>query len=193
MSTTSGGLFYRRVGGWYGRFWATVDGERIRVVRKLGTHSKPVARAKLERLKAEGETSRSEAKRSESFEEAARRIVARKGAEGMKTWRERLGRLERFAFPEIGAVPVEAVTPEHVRTVIEAMHEAGKSKGTCTHVRNDVGGVLGELWRDGAIPENPIKRVRLPKQLRRDRRPRVVPTDAEFALFLATPCRRTCT
>ena len=44
-----GQLIWRRT-RWYGRFWAVVDGERIRVCRALGANNKAVAKRKLQRL-----------------------------------------------------------------------------------------------------------------------------------------------
>jgi hypothetical protein len=72
-------------GEWVARFTATVDGERVRVWRPLGTDSKQAARRKLERLMAAGAPSVEEAKRIDTFEEAARASVKRQAAEGLAT------------------------------------------------------------------------------------------------------------
>src|SRR5690606_1140240 len=116
----SGQLIWREGLGWYGRFYATVEGERVRVCRALGTDNKAVARRKLARLIAEGNVSREEAQRPESFEEAARRVLDQAKAAGMATWKDRLHRLETYVFPTLGAMLPSAIRAAHVRSVPEA-------------------------------------------------------------------------
>src|SRR4051812_10327683 len=96
-----GQLFWRDNGGWYGRWYATVEGERIRIARALGTDSKPVARRRLDRLiaQAEPQPTVEAVKREETFEEAARRIVERQRRE-IATASDRLQRLRDYAFAE---------------------------------------------------------------------------------------------
>ncbi len=182
-----GNLLYREPGGWFARYWVVKDGVPLRVTRKLDTHSRPVAQRKLARLIDKQTADPAEAKRIETFEEAARRVVAEQKADGLGTARERLSRLERFVFPTLGPVPVDRVDPEQIEAVAIAMHDAGKAKQTIVHVRNDIGGIMGTLWRNGVIPANPVQRVRLPKRLRQDRRPRVVLDEHEFSRLMASP------
>jgi hypothetical protein len=83
-----------------------------------------------------------------------RRVVGQQGEDGMKTSKERLARVERYALPHIGTMKVDAVRPRHVRAVLEAAAEAGLSKQSMIHLRNDLSGILGELWREETIGEN---------------------------------------
>ncbi len=179
----TGQLIYRPTIGFVARITIIRDGEKVRELVELGTHSRPAARAKLRRLLA-GETAPEDAKKTETVAEAARRIVGQQGEDGMKTSKERLARLERYALPHVGNMTVDAVRPRHIRMVLEAAAEAGLSKQSVTHLRNDLGGVFGELWREETIGENPVKRVKLPSGLKKDKRPRVTPTDDEFASFM---------
>src|SRR3954470_6772447 len=110
----TGQLIWRK-SGWVARLTVEIDGERVRVCRALGTDNKAVARRKLARLLESENVSAEEAARSETFEEAARRIVANQGAEGHRTWKDRLARLQRLAFPEFGQLPVNEVRPPHIR------------------------------------------------------------------------------
>ncbi|HKO93009.1 MAG TPA: site-specific integrase, partial [Polyangiaceae bacterium] len=171
---------------WSGRYWATVDGERVRRCVSLGTDSRAVAKAKLARLVA-GESSPTEAARPETFEQAARRIVGQQATEGLASWKDRLARLERYAFPVLGQLAVTEVRPNHVRSAVTAAFEAGKAKGTTQKLLVDCSTILGELWRDEVIPENAAARVRVPKGAPVNDRERVVLTDAEFQGFMACP------
>ena len=163
-----GQLFWRdsQTGGsWYGRYYATVEGERIRVARSLGTTNKAVARSKLQRLIGESETAPQEARRGETFEEAARRIVDARGKAGMATWKDRLARLEKYAFPEIGQLLPSELKASHVRTVLEMARDDGKARETMGHIKNDVSSVLAELWQAEELPENVCGRVKVPEAL----------------------------
>src|SRR5688500_6874750 len=104
-----GQLFLKEGRGWYGRYYADVEGERVRVCRALKTHNKAVARRKLERLIAAGNVQAAEAQRPETFEEAARRVIDSQKAAGMVTWKDRLHRLEANVFPTIGKLLPSAV------------------------------------------------------------------------------------
>jgi hypothetical protein len=66
-----------------------------------------------------------------------------------------LRRLERYAVPEIGPMPVSSVGPGDFRAVLEAAGEAGLAKRSVQHLRDDLGSVFGALWRDEEIDENP--------------------------------------
>ncbi len=172
--------------GWSARYWAVVDGERIRRCVSLGTDNRAVATAKLARL-VDGEADAASVAAPETFEQAARRIVSAQGDEGLKTWTERLSRFERFAFPEIGALQVTKIRPSHVRATLEATARQGLSRRTCTHLKVDISGVLGELWRAEVVTENVALRVTVPKGAAVDARERVILTDEEFERFMSCP------
>jgi integrase len=109
------------------------------------------------------------------------------GAQGLKTWEERLSRLERFALHELGALSVSAVRPAHVRAVLEAAAMQGRSRTTVSHLKDDISTVLGDLWRDEVVGENVALRVVVPKSATVDDRKRVILTEAEFERFMACP------
>ena len=180
MARAATGSLLWKGNGWYARFMATVDGERVRVTRKLNTDNKAVAKAKLRRLVA-GEAKPEEAGAGETFAEAARRVVE---ASGIKTASDRIGRLERFAFATLGPMQVGAIRAAHVRECLETYAATGASQQSVRLLRGDLGAVLGALWRDEVIVENPVSRVRTPKA-HRDNRERAVLTDAELVMYLA--------
>jgi len=181
-----GGLIWTKK-GWAARITTTISGERVRVQRQLETTSRAAAQAKLTRLLASESPTATEAARVDTFEEAARRIVAEHGTQGLKTWQERLSRLQRYAFPELGALAVTGIRPSHVRAVLEGAAAQGRSRTTVSHLKDDISTVLGELWRDEVVAENVARRVLVPKGAATDDRRRVVLTDAEFEKFMAFP------
>ncbi|HEU4577968.1 MAG TPA: site-specific integrase [Polyangiaceae bacterium] len=160
-----------------------VDGERIRRCVALGTSNRAVAAAKLARL-VEGGADAATAAAPETFEQAARRILA---TQGIKTAGERMSRLERIVFPAIGHMAVTEIRPAHVRAVLDAAAAEGKSRVSVNHIKVDISTVLTELWRDEVVSENVALRVLVPKRAAVDERQRVVLTDEEFERFMASP------
>jgi integrase len=195
----TGQLIWRR-GGWSGRYWTIKDGERVRLCVALGTDNKTVAQRKLERL-LQAEAPPEDAKRVETFEEAARAILKVQAAEGLASHKDRLRRLEQCAFPEFGQMLVTEIRPPHVRNALERAQtgralerklSGGRvakgrlwSRQSLVHLKNDMSSVFDSLWRDEIIPENPVARVRVPKNATTDERTRVLLSDLEFDQFMA--------
>ena len=184
----TGQLIWVEETGWAGRFYATVEGERVRVYRVLCTKNKPVARRKLAKLIAEGNVSPVEARRPETFEEAARRILDEQKASGLKTWKARRQRYESYVFPSLGVRAPGDVRAADVRVVLEAVRDAGKARQMMIHVKNDISAVLGTLWRAEQLPENVCARVLVPQALQlataRTKKERAVLTDNELVHYL---------
>jgi hypothetical protein len=97
--------------------------------------TKPFARRKLARL-AEGNTTREEAQRPETFEEAARRVLDEQKSAGMVTHKDRLYRLETYAFPTLAKMQPSAIRAAHVRSLLEEARNGGKARQTLTHIKN---------------------------------------------------------
>jgi integrase len=181
---------------WNGKQWSArvpivVDGERVRRCYPLGTDSKPAARVKLRRLLAEIAGGRlptiDEAAAGETFEQAARRIVEAQRGEGLGTWSERLARLERYAFGELGALLPDKIRPGHVLEALEAARETGLAKQSGAHLRIDLSTVFRRLVIEGTVPSNPVAAVPLPQGFKVEKRPRVMLTDDEFGRFVSSP------
>ncbi|HEY5377885.1 MAG TPA: hypothetical protein VIK01_29590 [Polyangiaceae bacterium] len=183
-----GQLYWLEKYGWHGRWYATVEGERVRISRCLHTENKAVARRKLARLIAEGNISREEAQRPETFEEAARRVLDEQKAAGMVTHKDRLYRLETYSFPTLAKMQPSAIKASHVRSLLEEARNGGKSRQTLIHIKNDVSVVLAELWRAETLPENVCLRVQVPEALpavsERSKKERAVLTDDELMQYL---------
>jgi integrase len=178
-----------------GRFWwcqltITVDGESVRRWFNLETESKPAARRKMARLVAEhagGGVSvaavAEQAKRGETFGEACKRCHDARTADGVKSAKDELARLKRFAA-DIFEVEATAVTTGQVNTVLDATKAAGKSKQTVQHVKQDLANVFAMLKREGAISVNPMGEAELPKFAKKVRKVRSVLTDDELVRYL---------
>ena len=180
----AGSLYYAK-SGWRARVTIDVDGVPVQKSFDLETHDRAAARIKLKRLLAERaltETLADEAKRAETFSEAAKRIV---GASGIATKDARLERLKKYAFPTFGMKPVDTIRAGDIAEMLEGVAAAGQSRQQCVHLRNDISAVLGELWRAEMLPENVAAKVRIPKHARVDRRERAVLTDEELMRYLA--------
>jgi integrase len=121
--------------------------------------------------------------RPETFEQAARRIVA---VSTIRTKDERLSRLVRYAFEQLGAMPVVDIKARHIKAVlVSAQAELGGPTTTVGHLLHDISSVLADLWREEAIAENPAKRVRT-EAAKVKGAPRVVLSDAEFERFVTS-------
>ena len=186
---------------WAWRGMVTIDGARVRRSFELGTNDVQIAKVKAAAVRKGNRPTDEEAAAPETFEEAARRIVARQAVEGISEAKPRkaqkgeapedasprLRRLKRWAFEELGHLRITTIDTGHIRNVLAAVLAAGLSKSTVDHVRDDLSSVFNALWSDNKVPENPVKKVPLPKGAPVDARKRVVPTDQELDKVLA--CR----
>lgn len=202
----TGTLIYTKAKGWCARvpvIVGYVDGKPVRDKKwyELGRvvdgvyvplhGSKTLAKRKLASIVAAdraGKTpTQAEVSAPETTADAIDRIVRQQGVDGLKTWNERLARLNRYAVPHLGHTTIDKLRPSHVNEMLEAAKKAGLARQSVVHLRNDLLGVFGALWRAEVIAENPVEKSELPKKLKRDKRKRVVPLDAEFAHFMACP------
>lgn len=166
-----------------------IDGVRTKRWFALGTDNKAIARRKLARivedLEKNEEPTPERVAAVETFAEASDRVVQRQRSEGLKTWKEREQRLRDFALGRIGSAPVDKIRVSDIREVLEHARDAGKSRQTIVHLKNDLSAVFGDLWRDEVIAENPVAKAEIPKGAHVDERDRVILSEHEFARFMA--------
>lgn len=172
-----------RLGAWTARVWeadGTCSGRL-----SLGTDNREIAFARYERWLETGEPPK-EAK-SETFAEAAERIIARqekKKSISPKRAKDRRTRLRLYALPRIGMVQVTAIESHHVASVLDAMSEKDdKSGGTILNMRSDISQILAALVREGTLRDNCARSLAPPKEARTDTRRRVSLTDEQVLLF----------
>lgn len=180
----SGSLVERET-GYYGRYLATVDGERVRVTRALGTRNKAAAERKLARLIANDDTDRASVERVETFAEAAERVHAQRVDEEIKSAPDDLARVRRYALPVIGRTAVTAIEPHDVNAVLDHAKAEGLGHQTVVHLRNNLRAVFKSLRREGVIPINPVDDAEMPGFPTRRKRVRAVLDDLELAAYLA--------
>lgn len=194
MARKETGQLFEKNGQFYGRFWTHVDGERVRVTRALGTANRAAARVKLDRMRAEGVAAIVDSKRSERLSQAVERIYAERiavyydkhpGVRPTKGPREELRSLQRYAFPVIGSMAIDAVAGTDVNSVLDAVKHAGKSAATARHMRERLSSVFSDLRRAGLVRANPVHDCAMPRFERVAKRERAVLTDHELAIYLA--------
>ncbi len=185
------GSLYWTQSGWRARMTVDVDGVEVRKSYDLGTRDKYAARVKLRRLvqSAVPDDPASEAKRTETFEEAACRVLEKQRSAGLATWKDRQRRLSYYVLPHLAGTRCEEIRASHVRELLDVVRRLGKSRQTMIHIKNDISIVLGELWREELIPENVCSRVVVPEALpaatERAKKERAVLTDEELVRYLA--------
>jgi integrase len=177
-----------RPSGYYGRFWAVVDGERIRVTKALGTTNRQAARVKLARLIAEAAANPGkpiDARRVETFREAATRIhelrkavIARKSATNAWTM------LRNFAFEVLGDMAVTEIEPTDINSVYDAMKTAGLVRDTVLVGKRTLSATFKQLMREGVVTENVALKATLPTFKQEVVKERAVLTDDELGLYL---------
>jgi len=186
------GSLYWTKSGWRARITVDVDSVPVQKSFKLETLDKQVARVKLRRLLKQHpsiEVMKAEARRFETFQEAAERVIDESPNKSKKT---SLDRLRLHAFPTLGKKPVDQILAGDIRDLLDGFAKGGASKQSCVHLRQDIGVVLGDLWRTDVLPSNVVGKVQIPKGAKVDKRERTVLEDHELAAYLAwvTPDKR---
>ena len=176
------GSLYWVKSGYRARITYNVDGESVRKAIDLGTKNEQAAKAKLARLLKLPMPTEQEAKRYETFQEAAERIV---GDSTIASKSLRLGRLRNHVYERIGHKPVNEVTTADVKGVLEVIAANGLSHDVIAHVKVDVGAVLGRLFEDEVLDENVVARIQKLPRGRVEKRERAVLTDEELAVYLS--------
>lgn len=192
MSEQDGQLIWRKT-GWYGRWYAIVDGERVRICRALGTDNKAVARRKLERLIAAGAPTAADVEAAETVGQYAEAWLKAREGRGLRSVEYERRHWKQTWKAEIGDMPLAAVKAQHIRDVLDSV-AAGRiagprserySRGTLVHIRDTVLRLFDSAWRDEVIPENPVKRVVVPDVAdERQEKARCILTDEEFGMLM---------
>lgn len=161
------------------------DGSRTKWTR-LGTNNRELAQAAYDHWFLTGILPM-EARGRTTFEDAARAFVKAELASGdivdRERGKDRLTRLEKYAFPIIGMLPVGAVESGHAASVLDAMAKAGRSARTALKMRSDISVVLGSLVRLSQLRQNVALGVALGAEATVDNRRRVSLSDGQVVRF----------
>ncbi len=170
---------------WTGKQWSARFGAGKLI--PLHTDDKRVAHARRRAL-APDPTRGAPTSATETFEEAARRVVQVQLDADVPSAPARHSRLERWAFPLIGHLPAPTVRPAHVTGVLEHVAALGRSQTTISHMRGDLIFVFGRLLKEEAITRNPARGelVDTPAGTE-DTRKRTILRDDEFSKLVQAP------
>src|SRR5690606_19742364 len=128
MGRPAKGSLYWATSGWRARLTVTIDGERVRKSYDLETQDKAVARIKLNRLIAAGtseQPTEEDAKREETFQEAAERLLK---SSTIRSKEYRKGRLRNHVYQAFGSKPVSQIRRGDIRDVLRALVDKGASR-----------------------------------------------------------------
>ncbi len=195
-----GSLVWRK-SGWFGRYWATVDGEKVRVIVPLGTSHKAAATRKLERLVADATPVAAEVTSSvETVDSYAEGWLKARVARGLPSAANERRYYERIWKPTIGHLRLDEVRAAHVQTVLDDV-AAGKvltvpkcatskprrySRESVAHMRATALRLFQAAWREEIVSENRVARTTTP-DMDEDKRPRAILTDMEIGQLVAHP------
>lgn len=152
----SGSVYQRSDGKWVGSFQAgfTAAGARRRLTVIAATE--PEAKRKLEARKKQF------AKDGPPVEGIKGKATVRSWAEQWLTIRQKRDRPKTFSsrqsavrhwiIPQLGATRLEALTPNHVRKLTDAMLAAGRSSTTAKSIQ----GILTKMLRDALVEGHPV-------------------------------------
>jgi integrase len=176
---------------WTGAGYSVRFGNRGKLI-PLGTDDKRVANARRTKLATDPEARAAAGltppSTTETFAEAARRLVQVQLDADVPSAPARASRLERWAIPELGTKLITEVRPGHITTVLEHVAALGRSSTTLAHMRGDLIYVFGRLLKEEAITRNPARGelVDTPPGVD-DPRPRVILRDDEFSVLVDSP------
>jgi integrase len=185
MSREATGQLIERKSGWYARITTTIDGERVRVCRALGTRNKSAASRKLARLLASENPTAEEAQRAETIAEASERVHELRLGAGVANAKNEIASLRAYAVPTIGHVIVTAASATDINQALDAAKAAGKSRQTVLHVRQRLSNVFEQLRREGIVPRNPVEDSVMPGFADEVTKERAVLEDHELVTYLA--------
>jgi integrase len=171
------------------RLTMEVEGEVVRKTVRAGTSDPAVARARAKRLAA-GEAPELLAQKSATFEEHARELMEQST---LRTKKDRLGRLVKYAFPKMGSIPVADIVVGDVEEALLFAAETVGWTGLVRHLKNDISAILGALYSRNVVKENAALRINFRrkdnslggKRIQRVVLPRIVLSDEEFEQWLA--------
>ncbi len=171
------------------RLTMELEGEVVRKTVRVGTSDPAVAKARAKRLAA-GEAPELLAKKSATFEEHARELMAQSS---LRTKKDRLARLEKYAFPKMGRIPVADIVVGDIEEALDFAAETVGWTGLVRHLKNDISAILGTLYSKNVLRENAALRISFKRKdnalggrkIQRVVLPRIVLTDEEFEQWLA--------
>jgi len=94
--------------------------------------------------------------------------LATKAGVGARTRINIVGRIENYARPSFGSMPLGAVRPMHARTLVAELTARGLAPSTVKAVALTTGQVFAQAVRDGIITRSPFADLELPPERHRE-------------------------
>lgn len=160
------GAVYQREsdGRWVGSLdLGYVDGRRCRKTVYGKTQREAVA--KLADLRKAAERGQDLTQRTPTVEQWFERWLEHKQADGTRptTLRSYRGLATHHVLPDLGMLPLDKVTPAHVRGLLTRKSATDLSPATVAHLLRLLRNALGEAVRLDLVPRNVALAVRMPK------------------------------
>ncbi|HEY5240150.1 MAG TPA: site-specific integrase, partial [Polyangiaceae bacterium] len=194
MAAKRTGTLIPKPSGFFARVWVKLpDGSEERRWINLQTKDRTTAKRKLAKICAMIEAGEvvAEAERKATSVESYRdfttdRNTKRIAAGIVSACNEQTNR-KLHIYPTIGELPLPRVTDDHVRQVLEGARDKGLSLETVKKIRAVMGRDFKRARIEKLITVSPVDDVAVPEGLKKDKRPRVILTDAEVAKYLGAP------
>lgn len=143
----------------------TDDGATKRVLYSLDTDDRTIAKRKLRklvsRLDNEREVRRDDAGAAETVADYFAAWLERRRADGYDV-RDDECAIRKWALGELGWMMLHEVKASHLRAVLSAVANAGRSRHSVKRVRGALYRLFKSAWCDEVINENPMSRVEIP-------------------------------
>ena len=191
MSKKRTGTIVAKPSGFYAQVWVKLpDGSADRRWMNLQTKDRTTAKRKLAKLVAmieagelvadvEAKTASAETYRTFTADRHDRREAA-----GVVMARDEQNNRVRYILPVIGDRPLARITDDDVRHVLEQARDRGLARETVHKIRAVMRRDLKRARIEKIIEGRPAEDVELPDGLKKDKRPRMILTDAEIAKHL---------
>ena len=174
-----------------GEWWVFVHHHKKRTSRKVGTDEKAaleVAR-KIEAKLVLEDFNLAKKEATPTFKEYAEKWLATyvKEIRRLSTYQRYQDLLVRYAYPEIGKIPIDKITRGNVRDLLLKLNKKGLSRSTISLMKDAVSGPLSYAIDAELITVNPTTGVLKALHIEADKRGHLDPlTHEEVTLFLRT-------
>lgn len=152
----SGSVYQRGDGKWVGSFAAgfTAAGVRRRLTVIAATEAE--AKRKLEARKKqfikEGPPVEGMSGKATVKSWAEQWLIIRQKRDRPKTFSSRQSAVKRWIIPQLGTTRLEALTPNHIRKLTDAILAAGRSSTTAKSIQ----GIMTKMLRDALVEGHPV-------------------------------------
>jgi hypothetical protein len=194
MPVKRAGTIIAKPSGFYARVRVRLpDGTEERRWMNLQTKDRSTAKRKLTRLVAMIEAGelvadvQAKTSTAETYRTFTKDRNDRRAAAGVVMARDEQNNRERYIYPVIGDKALARITDDDVRHVLEQAADRGLARETVHKIRAVMRRDMKRARIEKIIEGPPAEDVELPDGLKKDKRPRMILSDAEVAKHLGAP------